>query len=338
MNSPPAFPKVSLLIAVRNEGKHLARTLESVCAQDCPLHWLDVLVLDGNSSDDTVAIAEGFAARLPHLRVVNNPGLLSAAAWNLGLGLATAPLVSILSGHALLPVDYFSFLLKEVTPARAGVGAKAVPHGDDERSTVIASAFSGILGNGGASFMASHRSGPVESIAFGCYWRHILLEVGGFDERIVRGQDWDLNLRLRAQGYELWYFPQREIQYFTRSNFRALWQRQYLAGKWKRYIHEKSRKPFLKRHLLPAFFVAGLGATVLAAVVWPPAGLIAACIVLAHQAVSLWQFQKTGLPWRLAPSFWWAVWLIHTGYGAGMITGFAVPIRQASKNSALTRQ
>jgi succinoglycan biosynthesis protein ExoA len=325
MTGMATAPRVSLLIAVRNEGKHLSRTLESVCAQTCPPEWLEVLVLDGGSSDDTVAIAESFASRLPHLRVINNPGVLSAAGWNVGLREAGAPLVSILSGHTQLPADYFSFVLSEMTPDRAGVGVRAVPNGDDERSALIATAFSSLLGNGGASFMNADRSGPVESIAFGCYWRHIVQLAGGFDERIVRGQDWDLNLRLRARGFELWYFPQREVRYFTRSTYKALWRRQFLAGKWKRYIHLKSGAPFLLRHKLPAIFVFGLGAAILTSVIWWPVWWIVAFIVLAHQSASLLQLRKLRLPWRQALAFWWSVWLIHAGYGTGMIAGFVDP-------------
>lgn len=319
MTASSAAPKVSILIAVRNEGRHLARTLESICAQSCPAEWFEVLVLDGGSTDDTVAVAHGFSDRLGALRVLDNPRTLSAAGWNLGLQHAVAPVVSILSGHVRLPSNFYAELLDELTPGRAGVGGKAVPVGDDTRSILIARAFSCLLGNGGAAFMVGDSSRSVETIAFGCYWREALLKIGGFDENIVRGQDWDLNLRLRASGQTLWYLKHLEVQYFTRSTYKTLWKRQFLAGRWKRYIHGKSRKPFLARHWVPAAFVLVLTATTLVSLLWPPALLFLFTGLLAHIGCTAIQMRALRMPWDCLPHFWWAVWLIHVGYGTGMM-------------------
>jgi succinoglycan biosynthesis protein ExoA len=314
--------KISVLIAVRNEERHLGRTLEAICSQDMPASDVEVLVLDGASTDRTKEVAERFSGKLPGLRVLDNPGRLSAAGWNLGLKEARATVVSILSGHVVLERHHLRAMLEALNADRAGVGAKAIPVGDDPRSMLIALAFSSVLGNGGASFMADKAEGAVETIAFGVYWRHLLLEAGGFDENIVRGQDWDLNLRLRQRGLTLWYLPQLKVSYFTRSDFPALWRRQYLAGLWKRYIHEKSSAPFLPRHWLPSLFVLGMVITAVAAMRWESARWVFALGALLHCSASIWQGRKLGLNWAQLPWFWWALWLIHTAYGTGMIAGF----------------
>ena len=234
-------------------------------------------------------------------------------------------MVVLLSGHASLPSNYCLEVLKNLVPEYAGVGGKAIPVGHDARSTLIAKAFSSLLGNGGASFMSSNTGGPAETIAFGCYWKNALQSVGGFDEKIVRGQDWDLNLRLRSKGLVLWYTPNLEVKYFTRTTYSALWKRQFLAGRWKRYIHSKSGKPFLPRHLLPAAFVTAFGVLMLSAFVWPVPGFsLLSLLLISHIGTAIWQARSLKIVWGQALSFWWAIWLIHVGYGAGMITGFAM--------------
>lgn len=319
------LPRISVLVAVRNESRHIAATLQTLVDQDCPAAWLEVLVLDGESTDDTVVIARGFQERLPGLLIVPNPRVLSAAAWNIGLAEAKASVVLILSGHVALPPDFIRFMLSQLTTEMAGVGGRAVPVGVDARSELIAQVFTSRLGNGGASFMQDGEPRAVESIAFGCYWRDRLLAVGGFDERIVRGQDWDLNLRLRAAGHVLWCAPKMVVRYSTRSDFSALWRRQYLAGLWKPYIHRKNRKPFLWRHWIPGLFVAGLMISLALGLRWPGFLLFGMGLLGLHVGVSIWQQRRLGISLTETVSFWWAMWIVHVGYGVGFWLGFLRP-------------
>jgi len=60
-----------LISPCRNEGQYLKRTLDSVAAQSVPpTLWI---VVDDGSTDDTPAILEEYARRLPYLRVVTRP-------------------------------------------------------------------------------------------------------------------------------------------------------------------------------------------------------------------------------------------------------------------------
>jgi len=52
-------PKISIIIPARNEAGNIGRVLEGVRGQADEL-----IVIDGNSRDETVAIAEGFSARI----------------------------------------------------------------------------------------------------------------------------------------------------------------------------------------------------------------------------------------------------------------------------------
>ncbi len=64
------LPSVSIVIAARNEGEDLPGTLDAVLAQEYP--ELEVIVVEGGSTDDTRAVIE---ARAPRVRRVDEPPL-----------------------------------------------------------------------------------------------------------------------------------------------------------------------------------------------------------------------------------------------------------------------
>jgi succinoglycan biosynthesis protein ExoA len=324
-------PKITMLLAVFNEARHIEQTLKSLVCQSLPSEQIEVLIIDGGSTDQTRSIAHSFVDRLPLLRVVSNPKRLSAAGWNLGLANATAPFVCILSGHVLVPSNFAQAMLGQLNKQVIGVGGRAIPIGDDGRSKIIATAYKSRLGNGGASFMEVGVPRAVESVAFGCYWRDKLIAAGGFDESIVRGQDWDLNLRLTRSGYTLWCDPAIELRYSTRSDFRSLWRRQFLAGYWKPYIHRKNTAPFLWRHWVPAVFVAGFVGLAMGSLLSQRALFAFLFTMALHIGISIWVSRRTELIFFDRIQFWWAIWIIQFAYGLGFLGGLVKCLRVRKK-------
>jgi succinoglycan biosynthesis protein ExoA len=76
---------VSVLVPVRNEERYIGVCLESILAQDYPPEKLEILVMDGNSTDGTVSIVRNFAKTTGQVRCINNPGQLASAALNIGI-------------------------------------------------------------------------------------------------------------------------------------------------------------------------------------------------------------------------------------------------------------
>ena len=76
---------VTIIMPIRNEERFLRRCLDSVAATRYPVDRLEVLVLDGESTDTSVAIATSYVNRLPLLKVLPNPARIQSAAFNLGL-------------------------------------------------------------------------------------------------------------------------------------------------------------------------------------------------------------------------------------------------------------
>ncbi len=95
-----AGPLVSVLLPARNEARSIARCVESLARQDYP--WLEILVLDDQSEDETAAIVERLAERYPSVRLLHGRPL--PAGWH-GKAYACYQLAQAARGEWLLFVD-----------------------------------------------------------------------------------------------------------------------------------------------------------------------------------------------------------------------------------------
>lgn len=64
-------PRVSVIVAARDEEANIARCLDSLVAQEYPFDRYEVLVMNDGSTDGTRAIVDSFAARYPQVRCVD---------------------------------------------------------------------------------------------------------------------------------------------------------------------------------------------------------------------------------------------------------------------------
>ena len=72
--SNQGWPLVSVIMPVRNEQRAIKRSLSAVLRQDYPTDYLEVLIADGRSDDETRTIVSELAARDARVRLIDNPG------------------------------------------------------------------------------------------------------------------------------------------------------------------------------------------------------------------------------------------------------------------------
>jgi glycosyltransferase involved in cell wall biosynthesis len=88
----PAPPRFTIIVAVYNGAETLARCIESVARQTYPNR--ELIVMDGGSTDGTVAILEANAAHLAYWESQSDRGIYHA--WNKGLARATGDWICFL--------------------------------------------------------------------------------------------------------------------------------------------------------------------------------------------------------------------------------------------------
>jgi glycosyltransferase involved in cell wall biosynthesis len=99
---------VSVVIPTRNEEHTIAGCLGAVLAQDYPAGRMEVLVVDGRSTDRTRAIVAELAATDPHARVqlLDNPHRIASTALNIGIRAARGAIIARVDGHTIIAPDH----------------------------------------------------------------------------------------------------------------------------------------------------------------------------------------------------------------------------------------
>lgn len=252
--------KLSVIVPIYNEKRYIVKLLESLCANSYPYSDMEILLLDGGSTDGTREIVSEYCVKYPHLRLVDNPNKFQVFALNVGIEQAKGQNIIRCDAHAEYPSDYFrtlSTLLDELPADLGNVGIKAdttAPDGSDQ-SILIAYLLSSKYGVGN-----SHRSirgkGLVEAdtLLFGAWRKRVFDDVGLFDTDFIRGQDYEHNLRLREKGYKVIVDTDRSFKYYTRSSYTKFCKMMFQYAYAKPFIIRKHRRSLNFRSLVPLIF------------------------------------------------------------------------------------
>ena len=255
MNS---FPSVAIVMPVLNEEEHLESAIQRLLAQDYQGDMVIVLAV-APSRDRTEAIAADLAQRHPSLRVVANPSGKTPSALNAAIGAATSEVVVRVDGHALIPSDYIRIGVETLNRTGAdNVGGVMAASGLTPMQKAIAAAMTSKFGVGGAAFHVGGAEGEALTVYLGCFRRTALERVGGYDESMVRAQDWELNHRIRETGGKVWFTPEMVVTYRPRSSLRELAQQYFGYGTWRREVARRYHETISLRYLAAPVLVIGL--------------------------------------------------------------------------------
>jgi glycosyltransferase involved in cell wall biosynthesis len=157
------LPRVTVLVPCRNEERYIGACLESILATSYPLDRLEILVIDGRSSDRTRAIVQQYVNRDAFIRLVDNPRRIVPTALNAGIRLATGDIVVRMDAHVVYPASYITRLVTALQESGAdNVGGRlvTVPSGEGAIARAIAIALSHPLGVGNAHYRPAGRAAP----------------------------------------------------------------------------------------------------------------------------------------------------------------------------------
>nr|WP_249419748.1 glycosyltransferase [Rhabdothermincola salaria] len=237
------------MIPARNEADSIGRCLEHVLAQDIGLDRLEVIVVDGDSTDGTGEIAAAILERagLDRWVVHCNKGGSTPSNLNAGLALVRAPVVCRVDARSMVPPRYVRACIETLQsrPDVAVVGGAqvAVPRSESNRDQGIARALNNRYGMGLSRYRRGARSGRADTVYLGAFRTAELRGVGGWDERLPTNQDFDLNRRIAHHGH-VWFESSLEVGYSPRSSVRQLWMQYHRFGRWKvRYWRMTGDRP-----------------------------------------------------------------------------------------------
>jgi len=322
-----AYPFVSIIMPVRNEAAYIQRSLGAVLAQDYPAEQMEVLVVDGMSSDGTRELVLRMAGEQesPAVYLLDNPAHIVPTALNIGLQHARGDIIIRVDGHCEIAPDYVRRCVETLTETGAdNVGGVWDTIGETPVARTISVAQSSPFGIGNVAYRTQRQSpGFVDTVPFGAYRRRVFDRIGGFDERLVRHQDYELNTRLRQSGGRIYYTPSIRARYYSRSSFRALARQYWQYGFWKAFVTLENPGALAGRHLAPIGLAGAAIGGALPSIFMPQVRVLYFCIlasyILASLAMALKEARRAG--WKHLPLLPAAFATIHLCWGAGFWWG-----------------
>jgi succinoglycan biosynthesis protein ExoA len=289
---------------------------------------IEVILAIGPSTDQTLAIAASLADQDARVRIVDNPTGQTAAGLNLAIAASRFGIIVRSDGHAHLGDGYIERAVTTVLrTGAANVGGRMDAQGHTPFQQAVAWAYNSPFGLGGSTFhLASTAEGPAQTVYLGVFRRDALEAVGGFDETLVRAQDWELNLRLRTAGYTVWFDPQLVVVYHPRSTFRALARQFYATGQWRRHLIVRERRLGGLRYVAPPAAVTGIAGGVLAAAIGcargPRSAAAGAAVPLGYLGLLTWVTGRArDLPLSARARLPAALATMHLSWGLGFLRG-----------------
>jgi len=323
------WPSVAVVMPVWNEERHLAASVQRIVEQDYP-GSLQIVLAVAPSSDKTQEVADSLQRAHGNVILVANPSGRTPAGLNAAINAVDSDVVVRVDGHAMIPRDYVRTGVEILQRTGAdNVGGIMAAEGTNAWERAVAAAMRSRFGVGGAAFHVGGHEGPADTVYLGCFQRTALERVGGYDESMVRAQDWEMNFRIRDTGGLVWFTPAMHVTYRPRPSMRALARQYHDYGRWRREVARRYPHTLSLRYLAAPVTVAaialGLALALVGAVLGAPAlvlvGLLPLFVyllgVITASVITCVAQREVGLLWRLPRVFT----TMHIAWGLGFLRG-----------------
>jgi succinoglycan biosynthesis protein ExoA len=335
--STEAARNILVVIPTLNEARGIEAVVNAL-HEDLPTTArVSMVVVDGGSTDGTVAIVQRLSHKRPLLSVMHNDKRIQSAAVNLAARTAghDADVLVRCDAHAVYPRGYVRQLVE--TLDRTQADAVVVPM-DSTGHTCLQRAVAWVsdtpVGSGGSAHRGGKTSGFIDHGHHAAFRMASFRRAGGYDESFTHNEDAELDCRQRRLGSRLYLDADIRLGYHPRDSFKGL-ARQYFA-------YGRGRSRTVRRHpgsmrarqlALPVHFA--LSAACLLLAVWLPWLLLWPALyvaVLAATSVGLALRHQSVCGLLAGP----AAATMHAAWALGFLLGLAT-LREQPWHAGMAR-
>lgn len=190
MNSP----LLSIVIPCKNESKYIGTTLEAILRQTDLPEGTQIIIADAGSTDGTIEIISQYS------------GLLDITVIDGGL-----PAVGRNRGAANTDSEYILFLDADVTPGEPDTISKALSLAVEKNLDLVSTHIHTIDGNYADRFFWQLHAFAATTKIIGAFAAGMFIlikreafdKIGGFDETIALGEDWELTHQIASEKFAI---------------------------------------------------------------------------------------------------------------------------------------
>ncbi|AXG49618.1 glycosyltransferase family 2 protein [Photorhabdus laumondii] len=253
---------ISVICPILNEEKYIKGCIESLLKQDYPTGQLEIIFIDGCSSDSTLKVIQSYTEKYEFIKLLYNPAKHVPTALNIGIKNSLGEYIARIDAHSSYPSSYLSKLYnlsKKLDADNIGGIVNTKPCNSTTISHNIAYALSSRFGMGNSYFrIGINNIKKVDTVPFGFFKRTLFDKIGLFDEDLIRNQDDEFNNRIIKHGGNIYLSPDIIIDYYPRDSIKKICSMFYQYGLFKPLVNAKLKKITSFWQLIPPIFVLGL--------------------------------------------------------------------------------
>lgn len=251
---------VSLVVPIYNEEKYIEAFMDSILKQDYDFNKIEIILVDGNSTDETLKKLENKLKELScHYKIFHNEKKITPISLNIAIKESKNDIIIRLDVHSEYPTNYISKCVYYINNIDAdNVGCILEAKSSGKVGNAIANVLSSKFGVGDSKFRTNSKSGYVDTVPFGTFRRSLFEKIGYFNEKLERNQDSEFNYRIIKNGGKIYLFDDIKIFYYPRNTIKKLTKMAMLNGKWNIITSYYVPGSMKLRHFIPFLFVCSL--------------------------------------------------------------------------------
>lgn len=256
---------ISIIAPIRNEENIIEEVLYSIKKQYIPKSIkLEIILIDGMSDDNTLDIIKKFREVNfdMDIKILENKKKYIPYGLNIGLKESSGYYLCRLDTHTVYPEDYIKNCYDVITETKAdNVGGYIITKKFDNslEANIVQAVVTHKFGVGNSGFRIGREDGLVDTVPYGFFKRSIFDDVGIFNEKLIRAQDYEMNRRIIKEGGKIWFSNNIYSTNYNKKSFISFLKKQFIfEAPYNIYMWYLAPYTFAFRHGITLFFSSGV--------------------------------------------------------------------------------